>query len=165
MSSTEGLRLSAQLRVVGQLIEDLDITDFALQADGADYLLEGLMVPATRRVDSNVTIRFVQSEATGHRIRVRLTAEVIQRLDIAKRALRRSDSGMPNPESSGELLRAIGGLIEAEGRSLKKLARNGETITISSLDPDRVEKREHSLGASFYGKSIGVALSRRTRSA
>jgi hypothetical protein len=42
--------------------------------------------------------------------------------------MRRSDNGLPDPESAGELLRTIGSMIETDARTLKASRREARDL-------------------------------------
>lgn len=163
-------KYAQELRVIGQLIQQLHLVQFEVELADSDFVLRG-QAPATgdeagvsasgQRIGSRQLLGVGQMTP----VEVRCTPEMMERLERQGRARRGQSRDIPDPASPSELLRTIGSYLDRQDAKPKRIIRAAGFLTLELLTAEGAERQDQWYISSLYGSSIQMYLQRRDRSA
>ena len=171
--ATETFNFSQSLRVVGQLLEALNITSFTLRVDDGSFLVRE-RVPRSNR---EITVRnshaatweiikardaeFKASFDTTGVLQFRVMQEDIAVLERIGRSLRHNSNKAPDTSGPAQVLRAIGGYVDQKNAQPLLVSKNNQNIYFEFEAPSREIFTEHFTISSLYDFWVNMVLRRK----
>jgi hypothetical protein len=141
------------LRVIGQSLEAQSINVFELKCEMGRYLVNGTPEKATSLVE-----RLRQWRSHGHNGGTRTLsydAQEIEGLERLGRTRRSKPGGLPDFYNLSNLLRTLGGYLEAKNAQLLRIQKRPLTVTLLYQNDGGHPHVEDRTIASFYEIFIG----------
>ncbi|MBM2803724.1 MAG: hypothetical protein HW419_1617 [Deltaproteobacteria bacterium] len=169
--------LSQSLRLVGQMLEPLNVESFALRVDS-----EKVSVRAQRRVErqapaQDLTLRDVwqvfrrkktdtvqESQPSFETVELNYTYDDIKRLDNDGQSNKRATGGRPDAHALSQILRAVGAYVDQKQGKLLSVTKEGQDLTIEYESMSKQAMTETFTVSSLYDFWIKMYLRRRDRS-
>lgn len=134
---------AAQLRAVGQGIEQLKLAQFEIEAVRDDYM-----------------VRSLEGEAQQWR----WTPDAVERLELEGRRRRQRAEGMPEAHRPSQVLRALGQYLDNLGARPKRITKGAEEVVVVYETSAGAKVTESRTLSSVYNLWVRMYLHRRTRS-
>lgn len=148
------------LRCLGQAVEQLQLGDFEIELDGADFVLRG---EAARSASGTKSPAGRSSQTERRTVDIKCTPEVIERLEREGRARREDPDGMPEPLSPSQVLRAIGDQLDIRQATPRLIRRQGPIVSVTFDTPYESVLQDEHLVSNLFGVSMRMHLRRRNR--
>ena len=163
-SSWECMTNGQKLRVVGQIIDLLKLTDFTIEVEGHDYLVSGERVSGSAGLKAFIPWAKTETERTECRlVELRCTPEIVERMEKEGQNKRRVFNLAPPPLSSSEVLRNVGNYLDLQRATLIRLSKESYVVTARVQTPSGTATVKRILHRA-HDRSIRAPLSGMSRS-
>ncbi len=174
--AAETFNCAQTLRVIGQLLEALNVTSFTLRVDDNSFLIRERVPRRNREIivkDSHAsTWKTIQARDAGFKtsfestgvLQFRVMQEDIAVLEHIGRSLRQNSNKAPEMGGPSQILRAIGGYIDQKHAQLLLVSKNDQNIYFEFELPSREIFTEHFTISSLYEYWVNMVLRRKAQS-
>lgn len=154
---------SQVLRVIGQVVDEHQLGDFALEIHDHEFVVRGRKKGPPERRSLFKAILAVLRRRPSTAPELRYTLEELERLDLQGRLKRRDPHRAPDFYSLPQTLRTLGAYFDRKAARLLAVNRQGSRIIVDYEGFHRRRTTEEHSVASLYGWFVTMYLQRGER--
>jgi len=153
-------RYAQELRVIGQALEILDLSDFTVESEGAGYRVIG--VPSAGKIPRNLWW-FKQPANHGVPVDWSFPSNDIERLEREGQSRRAQMHGVTDTTQLSQALRVIGSYLTQKYCRLVRISRKGLSFEVDYESSLGRRCNERLTAADLYGLWVRFYLQRSVR--